>query len=103
MNKFVELMEVRNDGGRYDADKQKICDRYTLKKVCLNISHIARIEENEELKQKIKRQNIIPGLDPAIASFSTISLGTQPSYDRILVVGKPSIILAKLKEVNSAR
>lgn len=103
MNRFIELTEVRSTGGHYDSEKEKICARYTLKKIYLNISHITRIEKNFELEEKNQKEDIIPGLNPKVASFSTIKLGAQPNRDRILVIGGPNIILAKLKEANNGR
>ena len=100
MNRFVELTEVNSTGGHYDSSKEKICARYALKKIYLNISHITRIEKNFEFEEKIQKEDIIPGLSPNVASFSTITLGTQPNRDKVLVIGKPSIILAKLEEVS---
>tara|TARA_Y100000310_G_C20670213_1_gene809843 strand:- start:1865 stop:2176 length:312 start_codon:yes stop_codon:yes gene_type:complete len=103
MNKFVELTEVRDAGGFYDPKKEKICAHYTLKKIHVNISHITRIEENYEFKEKTQKEELISGLNSALASFSTITLGAQPNYDRVLVIGEPNIILAKLREASDGK
>ena len=97
MNKFVELTEVIDAGGHYSPKSEKINYKYRLRSIYINPSHVACIEENETLKQLIQKEDIIPGLEPSIASFSTITINSQPRYRKVEVIGNPKIILSKIK------
>ena len=103
MNKFVELTEVTDGAGHYDPKSEKIYNNYFLKKIYVNPSYIICMEENEIFKKRMQKENLIPGLDPNLASFSTVTLISSGGHRKIEVIGKPNIVMAKLMEVVSGR
>jgi len=103
MTEFIELTAVEKNGGHYDPASEKIRHNCCLKRLYVNPAYLVCIEENEALKKQIEREDIIPGLDPKLASFSTITLGNPSAYQKIDVVGKPTFILAMMRELTSGR
>ena len=103
MSEFVELTAVERSGGHYDPVSEKIHYNCCLKRFYANPSYIVCIEENESLKRQIEQEDMIPGLDPKLASFSTITLGAPTNYQKIDIIGKPAIVLAKIRELSSGR
>ena len=104
MSNYVELTEIFSKSSYYDPEIENVKTDYGLRQVYVNLDHLVYMEENTYLKEQVSRHNIIPGLTPALASFTNLYLmSPSSSYKKLDIIGKPSIVLQKIAEVKSAR